>query len=327
MVLRCVLCFFALLLSVASLCVSAGETGAGAAVGPDTLCIPGSSEPPCPAGGGGGGHPPGTILPAVKQQEVEGTGGDNDLISRPETLAETVNLNSQGNPQGNLKPPGKRENEPQPPLSSLPTQPHVPGSVTELNPTHDGAQIHEQTSQGKASGSLPANDLTTPVEDGQDEESKKNSEEQQPLHSASRTNGNSNDRQSSLPQVQEPSSAGTPESQKEEPNVNSDSSKDENTFNQKGSDSQSSSSTSTEPPGAPSPQETEGTTTSVTVNTDNGTTTSAETTTTTTTTTTLPPELTNNKKGDADSSSSISSSVWVRVPLLIVVTLACILVC
>ncbi|ORC81843.1 uncharacterized protein TM35_001051000 [Trypanosoma theileri] len=47
----------------------------------------------------------------------------------------------------------------------------------------------------------------------------------------------------------------------------------------------------------------------------------------TSTTTTLPPELTNNKKGDADSSSSISSSVWVRVPLLIVVTLACILVC
>ncbi|ORC84226.1 uncharacterized protein TM35_000471210 [Trypanosoma theileri] len=46
-----------------------------------------------------------------------------------------------------------------------------------------------------------------------------------------------------------------------------------------------------------------------------------------TTTTTLPPELTNNKKGDADSSSSISSSVWVRVPLLIVVTLSCILMC
>ncbi|ORC83745.1 uncharacterized protein TM35_000581080 [Trypanosoma theileri] len=51
------------------------------------------------------------------------------------------------------------------------------------------------------------------------------------------------------------------------------------------------------------------------------------TSTITTTTTTLPPELTNNKKGDADSSSSISSSVWVRVPLLIVVTLSCILVC
>ncbi|ORC90040.1 uncharacterized protein TM35_000103080 [Trypanosoma theileri] len=60
----------------------------------------------------------------------------------------------------------------------------------------------------------------------------------------------------------------------------------------------------------------------VTGNTDTTTTTN-----TTTTTTTLPPELTNNKKGDADSSSSISSSVWVRVPLLIVVTLACILVC
>ncbi|ORC83971.1 uncharacterized protein TM35_000521150 [Trypanosoma theileri] len=52
-----------------------------------------------------------------------------------------------------------------------------------------------------------------------------------------------------------------------------------------------------------------------------------DTTNTTTTTTTLPPELTNNKKGDADSSSSMSNSVWVRVPLLIVVTLACILVC
>ncbi|ORC83684.1 uncharacterized protein TM35_000601150, partial [Trypanosoma theileri] len=50
-------------------------------------------------------------------------------------------------------------------------------------------------------------------------------------------------------------------------------------------------------------------------------------TTDTTITTTLPPELTNNKKGDADSSSSISSSVWMRVPLLIVVTLTCILVC
>ncbi|ORC84047.1 uncharacterized protein TM35_000501010 [Trypanosoma theileri] len=56
-------------------------------------------------------------------------------------------------------------------------------------------------------------------------------------------------------------------------------------------------------------------------------TTNNEDSTTTTTTTTLPPELTNNKKGDADSSSSISRSVWVRVPLLIVVTLACILVC
>ncbi|ORC81602.1 uncharacterized protein TM35_001111080 [Trypanosoma theileri] len=51
------------------------------------------------------------------------------------------------------------------------------------------------------------------------------------------------------------------------------------------------------------------------------------TTTTTTTTTTLPPEAANKKKGDADSCSSISSSVWVRVPLLIVVTLAWILVC
>ncbi|ORC83861.1 uncharacterized protein TM35_000551300 [Trypanosoma theileri] len=44
-----------------------------------------------------------------------------------------------------------------------------------------------------------------------------------------------------------------------------------------------------------------------------------ESTTTTTTTTTLPPEPTNNKKGDADSSSI--SSVWVRVPLLIVAML------
>ncbi|ORC84001.1 uncharacterized protein TM35_000511020, partial [Trypanosoma theileri] len=63
--------------------------------------------------------------------------------------------------------------------------------------------------------------------------------------------------------------------------------------------------------GAANPAEDEST-----KDTDN--TTNNEESTTTTTTTTLPPELTNNKKGDADSSnSSISSSVWVRVPLLI----------
>ncbi|ORC83388.1 uncharacterized protein TM35_000731120 [Trypanosoma theileri] len=44
----------------------------------------------------------------------------------------------------------------------------------------------------------------------------------------------------------------------------------------------------------------------------------SESTTTTTTTTTFPPETANNKKSDADSTSSISSSVWVRLPLLIV---------
>ncbi|ORC83819.1 uncharacterized protein TM35_000561170 [Trypanosoma theileri] len=78
---------------------------------------------------------------------------------------------------------------------------------------------------------------------------------------------------------------------------------------------------------APNTDESQGTgnkqstTTSDTTNTPN---TNEEST--TTTTTTLPPESTNNKKGDADSSSMISS-VWVRVALLIVVTLACILVC
>ncbi|ORC92412.1 uncharacterized protein TM35_000031650 [Trypanosoma theileri] len=70
-----------------------------------------------------------------------------------------------------------------------------------------------------------------------------------------------------------------------------------------------------------------GTESTSTQSTDVGNTETSTTTTTTTTTTTLPPETVNNKKGDADSSSSISSSVWVRVPLLIVVTLACILVC
>ncbi|ORC84046.1 uncharacterized protein TM35_000501000, partial [Trypanosoma theileri] len=58
---------------------------------------------------------------------------------------------------------------------------------------------------------------------------------------------------------------------------------------------------------------------------------SASTTTNTNTIPTIPGISNNtimpNLKGDADSSSSISRSVWVRVPLLIVVTLACILVC
>ncbi|ORC83962.1 uncharacterized protein TM35_000521060 [Trypanosoma theileri] len=76
---------------------------------------------------------------------------------------------------------------------------------------------------------------------------------------------------------------------------------------------------STEPDNTPSGSESTGSQEGDMGNTD---------TTTTTTKATLPPEpANNNKKGDADSSSSISSYVWVRVPLLIVVTLACILVC
>ncbi|ORC84371.1 uncharacterized protein TM35_000451090 [Trypanosoma theileri] len=74
-------------------------------------------------------------------------------------------------------------------------------------------------------------------------------------------------------------------------------------------------------------------TTSVTLNTTSNEE-STSPTTNTTTTNTIPtiPGFSNNTimpnlRGDADSSSSISSSVWVRVPLLIVVTLACILVC
>ncbi|ORC84211.1 uncharacterized protein TM35_000471060 [Trypanosoma theileri] len=74
-------------------------------------------------------------------------------------------------------------------------------------------------------------------------------------------------------------------------------------------------------------------TTSVTINTTSNEETTLPTT-TTTTTNTIPTingisnnTIMPNVKGDADSSSSISSSVWVRVPLLIVVTLACILVC
>ncbi|ORC92407.1 uncharacterized protein TM35_000031600, partial [Trypanosoma theileri] len=70
-------------------------------------------------------------------------------------------------------------------------------------------------------------------------------------------------------------------------------------------------------------------TTSVTLNT----TSNEDSTSPTTNTNTIPtiPGFGNNTiipnlRGDADS-SSISSSVWVRVPLLIVVTLACILVC
>ncbi|ORC89769.1 uncharacterized protein TM35_000113030 [Trypanosoma theileri] len=61
---------------------------------------------------------------------------------------------------------------------------------------------------------------------------------------------------------------------------------------------------------------------------------SRNTDTNTNTTNSIPtvPEISTNNimpnlKGDADSSSSSMSSVWMRVPLLIVVTLACILVC
>ncbi|ORC84268.1 uncharacterized protein TM35_000471630, partial [Trypanosoma theileri] len=82
--------------------------------------------------------------------------------------------------------------------------------------------------------------------------------------------------------------------------------------------------------GASAEGNTRANTTSVTINT----TSNEESISTTTTTNTIPPitgisnnTIMPNVKSDADSSSSISSSVWVRVPLLIVVTLACILVC
>ncbi|ORC92416.1 uncharacterized protein TM35_000031690 [Trypanosoma theileri] len=73
-------------------------------------------------------------------------------------------------------------------------------------------------------------------------------------------------------------------------------------------------------------------TTSVTLNTTSNEVSTSPTTNTTTNTIPPIPAISNNTimpnlRGDADSSSSISSSVWVRVPLLIVVTLACILVC
>ncbi|ORC81848.1 uncharacterized protein TM35_001051050 [Trypanosoma theileri] len=86
--------------------------------------------------------------------------------------------------------------------------------------------------------------------------------------------------------------------------------------------------------GASAEGNTTATTISVTLNTTSNEDSTLPTTTTTTTNTILTiTGISNNTimpnvKGDADSSSSnISSSVWMRVPLLIVVALACILVC
>ncbi|ORC81844.1 uncharacterized protein TM35_001051010 [Trypanosoma theileri] len=144
------------------------------------------------------------------------------------------------------------------------------------------------------------------------------------------------------PTLQETPSADPEVSQQEEHSAKSNSANSDNTANQNDPATESPSSTaSAQPPATSSTQETDGTKPTEAADVGNDSTpagrepTSAqdgaadntETTTTSTTTTTLLPEPTNNKKGDADSSSSISSSVWVRVPLLIVVTLACILVC
>ncbi|ORC82958.1 uncharacterized protein TM35_000811080 [Trypanosoma theileri] len=314
-----------------------GEHGLSGLAGkegpPGTPCTAGSpSGPPCRPGSGSSSGHPSPILEAKSptfihsSQQAEKEGGEDGRIHEPAAVAEDGDVSGQRTLQQAGQKGNTQQQQIQPPPASLPTAANGARSGSDLNQNREKAQNQDQTSHGDESGSALAKNVQTLVQGGNvNENSQKNPEEQHTTHSSGRPNGISETSQSFSPHLQESSSAGTHENQ-QELNVNTDSSKGENTTNQGDTDSQSAS-TSTEPPATSSPQDAEETTTSTTANADNDTTPS-EGSPTTTTTTTLPPELTNNKKGDADSSSSsISSSVWVRVPLLIVVTLSCILVC
>ncbi|ORC92400.1 uncharacterized protein TM35_000031530, partial [Trypanosoma theileri] len=118
--------------------------------------------------------------------------------------------------------------------------------------------------------------------------------------SSSQPNGNHEVPQASQPQLQGPMPTVQEESQEKEHTAESHNGSSGNTSTNDIPATESSSSASTAAPATSSHEDTG----------DNGATPSEEST----TTTTLPPELTNDKKGDADSSSSINSSVWVRVP-------------
>ncbi|ORC81919.1 uncharacterized protein TM35_000471120 [Trypanosoma theileri] len=198
----------------------------------------------------------------------------------------------------------------------------------------------EHNHQGGSSGSgrtEPSKPSATDPEQNSElkDKSNKNPDTLSPVPSPSKPSEIPTAPDSSSEQLQDTTPTGTQDSTQNDHSNDKSTDRTGNTSNQDGTAPQSSTSSnsSTEnAAGSDNANAENGTASEASGTTSNheavaGNTNATTTTTTATTTTTLPPELTNNKKGDADSSSSISSSVWVRVPLLIVVTLACILVC
>ncbi|ORC83931.1 uncharacterized protein TM35_000531150 [Trypanosoma theileri] len=352
---RYVLCILALLLSCACVHVLAEEVPAADLSDqvPDTesetkINCPaaGASEPGC--SGGSSGHTSGPLLtsePSTLNASLQNgrKEGGEDGIPVPQAMGVAGGLSVQET--SHLA--GQRETEHQQRAAASTTRPNSADSLTVQGPNHDRGQTQEQTHQGGGNALSPTKEVQPSLHNGKAEEkSQENSEEQHNLQSTGSRNGIPEGHQISRTQVQETSSAGTQDANENKNNADNRSVSSGSTTTNDTAPTQSSSPTSTEANATPSPQETEGNNESGNTNADSGTapegsgssnnqnegentdtTTTTTSTTTTTTTSTLPPELTNNKKGDADSSSSISSSVWVRVPLLIVVTLACILVC
>ncbi|ORC84440.1 uncharacterized protein TM35_000451780 [Trypanosoma theileri] len=341
---RYVLCILALLLSCACVHVLAEEVPAADLSDqvPDTesetkillTCATGASEHGC----SGGGHPPGptstsmpaNVNPSLQKERKE---GGEDGIPVSQAVVDAVGLSVQET--SHLAGQVGKEHQPLPDAST--TRPNSADSLTVQGPNHDRRQTQNLTHQGGANDLSPIKEVQPSLHNGNAEEkSQENPEEEHNLQSTGSRNGIPEGPQISRTQVQEPSSAGTQDANENKNNAENQNVSSGSTTTNDAAPTQSSSSTSTEANVTPSPQETQGNNESDNKNAESGTTpegngstnnpANAETT-STTTTTTLPPELTNNKKGDADSSSSICSSVWVRVPLLIVVTLGCILVC
>ncbi|ORC83472.1 uncharacterized protein TM35_000681040, partial [Trypanosoma theileri] len=116
---------------------------AGAAVGPDPPCTPGSSEPPCPAGSG---HPPGPILP-TKGPVVAPAGQKDerdDGVDGPDPESEVLSAEGNGNSLGNLhettQHAGQRGKEPTEPPVAPHTTTNRDVSLREQDPNHSDSQ-------------------------------------------------------------------------------------------------------------------------------------------------------------------------------------------
>ncbi|ORC81203.1 uncharacterized protein TM35_001271090 [Trypanosoma theileri] len=349
MVLRHVLCFFAFLLSVASLCTSASGAAAAAEASPESRCPSGSSESDCPSSSAPGVHTPGGLgvnpsadsttcttsscastatsctthpnnagSPECVSGDVHGdtqrlNQGEEQRITGPGSKGDTGGKGPRGDPEKLLEEEKEEEKE-------------------KANERHDSVAHEMGDETGRPQGTLQTgkSEIATnsPLPSSSPHVPSAQHPEQPSDGGVATQDSNPSREDITQPEGPQKNTEGEKKETQNEPQPNSS-----DGSNTTGADSQENSAATVQEQNTAeqeSQQQNNDTTENNNSNRTNSDTTNTpnkEELTTTTTTTTLPPELTNNKKGDADSSSSISSSVWVRVPLLIVVTLACILVC
>ncbi|ORC83594.1 uncharacterized protein TM35_000641260 [Trypanosoma theileri] len=329
-VLRRLLCFFAFLLNVASLCTSASGAAGLPEAATESRCPSGSSKPDCPPGGPAPAvQPPGT-LPAAVSTPSPRAGGKDCTSDMTDPLCTASDSEHEAAPTDDCVTSSDKKSCPNNDADTQENCRDDSGGActqTEIIP----APEQSGKSPVKNGDENPHDRLDENSIPGADGHSNSGPGNKADAGSAAGTGGVAAGRTSHseapIPAAPAPSTAGNSDAPSANPqHTNNEASE---TGPSPTTPSSSSSATASDGGSTTASNETDNTSSGSesTTNQEGVASNTDTTTTTTTTTTTLPPELTNNKKGDADSSSSISSSVWVRVPLLIVVTLACILVC